>query len=730
MGKPGTFGRDAKATVEVAGEEIRMTFDGAQDWALNGFGRIPVRAWESFMLSVELKGKGSADLSAVTYDEKGVAIDWSFGRKPVALSETWQHVDNKLIIPKGVAFIEPRLMGVGKVSLSEKGFTLSRSQEQFSVLKGKHVFGNAEVLYGEEGVKINAKQYSTGFDSNWLVLEAKAQRQGISLKLLNVQDSKTYRATLALEKGELVVEVNGEGPLSKSVVFPPPFTTSAGDRIVLPENEGMGYPVDDPDVKLYTLIFFGGHGLCMSFIGVTSDSAGSGWMALVETPDDAAAHFSKQNGRWQVTTEWWSQKQQFGYARKLRYVFFDKGGPVAMCKRYRQYAQEIGRLKPFTEKVKERPAVDQLLGAANIWFMDNSRQSLQVAKEMQAAGMDRLLWSANGPSDVIAAMNAMPQILTSRYDIYSDVMDPANFPLLRWQHSDWTTAAFPQDITWDKPDGTMRQAWGVERKDGNGMIHCVSLCDRQSPGYARERIKKELESKPFKCRFIDTATACSWQECWNPAHPMTRTDSREARIKLLNVVSKECGLVCGSETGHDVVVPVCDYFEGMLSIGRYRVPDAGRKMQEIWEDVPDPVERFQVGEKYRLPLWELVYHDCVVAQWYWGDYNNKLPKIWRKRDLFNALYGTPPMYMFNYKMWTEMKDRFAASYKTAQPVSRMTGYSEMTDHQVLTTDRTVQRTCFANGVRVTVNFGDKPFTTKEGDVIAPLDLKIVQGSHP
>jgi hypothetical protein len=26
---------------------------------------------------------------------------------------------------------------------------------------------------------------------------------------------------------------------------------------------------------------------------------------------------------------------------------------------------------------------------------------------------------------------------------------------------------------------------------------------------------------------------------------------------------------------------------------------------------------------------------------------------------------------------------------------------------------------------VTVNFGEKPFTTKEGDVIAPLDLKIV-----
>ena len=32
--KPGSFGRDAKAIVEVAGEEVRMAFDGQQDWAL------------------------------------------------------------------------------------------------------------------------------------------------------------------------------------------------------------------------------------------------------------------------------------------------------------------------------------------------------------------------------------------------------------------------------------------------------------------------------------------------------------------------------------------------------------------------------------------------------------------------------------------------------------------------------------------------------------------------
>ena len=43
--KPGTFGRDAKAIAEVVGDEVKVTFEGKQDWALHGMGRIPVKSW-------------------------------------------------------------------------------------------------------------------------------------------------------------------------------------------------------------------------------------------------------------------------------------------------------------------------------------------------------------------------------------------------------------------------------------------------------------------------------------------------------------------------------------------------------------------------------------------------------------------------------------------------------------------------------------------------------------
>jgi len=75
-------------------------------------------------------------------------------------------------------------------------------------------------------------------------------------------------------------------------------------------------------------------------------------------------------------------------------------------------------------------------------------------------------------------------------------------------------------------------------------------------------------------------------------------------MELLRLVSERFKLVTGSETGHDAAVPFVHYFEGMLSLGPYRVDDAGRAMQRIVEKVPPQIEKFQTGPHYRLPLWE------------------------------------------------------------------------------------------------------------------------------
>jgi len=58
--------------------------------------------------------------------------------------------------------------------------------------------------------------------------------------------------------------------------------------------------------------------------------------------------------------------------------------------------------------------------------------------------------------------------------------------------------------------------------------------------------------------------------------------------------------------------------------------------------------------------------------------------------------------------------------------ARATGYSEMLSHEWLTSDHAVQRTRFANGVVITVNFGDAPRPLPDGTRIASLE-RCVEG---
>jgi len=127
----------------------------------------------------------------------------------------------------------------------------------------------------------------------------------------------------------------------------------------------------------------------------------------------------------------------------------------------------------------------------------------------------------------------------------------------------------------------------------------------------------------------------------------------------------------------------------------------------------------------------LVYHDCVVADWYWGDSTNKEPEAWPQRDLFNILYGTPPLFLFDKPTWEKNRAHFARTYQTVCPLVRRLGYDEMRSHEFLTPDHAVQQTRWASGVTVTVNFGDAPYTLRPGVVLPALGWRAegVKGSQ-
>lgn len=710
-------------------QAIRVEHTGTQDWSFSQSQRLNVQPEQIYELSgwLWLEGEGTASLSVILYNAQSKAIDWSYGGQTVRAAEGWQPVRSRFLIPAGAAAIVPRLMGSGpaKVWLDDAELKLAGSMREMrrTDLPARLTVSNPllEVaLQTNDGTlevtdRRTKQTWRQRGDSPIIVLDAKPTERGFHLELL--EPSAMLKLTCAVEldaqQPELLVRLAAAGEIRNSIRFPGPFATEKGTLLILPVNEGISYPADDATLPPMYYHTYGGHGLCMGWWGQTDGHRGT--LAIVETPDDAGVRLPRVDGLLCLQPEWVPQKGQFGPERRLRYVFFDEGGYVAMCKRYRRHAQQIGLLKTLAEKRQAIPAVDLLVGAVNVWCWD--RNPVTICRDLQAAGIKRILWSNRSAPEPLQQLNEMG-VLTSRYDIYQDAMNPANYPNLRGIHADWTSDAWPHDLVL-RADGDWERGWVVVGNDGQ-RYPCGVLCDRQALPYAERRMPAELKTHPYRCRFIDTTTASPWRECYHPDHPMTRTESRHWKMELLRYVSEKCGLVCGSETGHDASVPYVHYFEGMLSLGPYRVPDAGRRMAEIVEDVPQRVAQFQTGHYYRLPLWELVYHDCVVAQWYWGDYNNKLPSLWDRRDLFNALYGTPPMFMFRCEQWEKNRERFVRSYHTAIPVARATGYSEMLSHRWLTDDHSVQQTEFAGGAIVTVNFGEQPYRMADGTTLAPL----------
>ncbi len=634
----------------------------------------------------------------------------------------------------------------------------------------------------------------------WKQLDAGIKTSGFQLSkdsasfdLILPGQAKGYRAVIRLapDQPELAVELCAPAgtEIQTPIFFPPAFESTPGDRIIVPIGEGISYPVEDSDPPLGVRPYYSGHGVTMAFFAAAEDrimpsgeaTSGSAYVAICETADNsgiellraAGAAFggpaqsptdsekANSNGRLLAVRQvWGADREKFGCARRLRFVFFDTGGHVAICKRYRRYVQERGLVVPFAEKMKRNPArkdnLGKLFGAANIWVLSgefssesknlyeeasgNYRESpetqrfkdaqLAIYREMRANGMDRLLIGAGSDAAHVREINAIDGALSSRYDIYQDVMDPEQYGNLTAIKNEWPKEAFPQDLRLNR-DGSRACGWQVPLnhpifRDGKEItrISCNQLCDRQALPYARKRIAEELRTKPYCGRFIDVTACSTWSECWSPAHPTSRSESREFKAKLLTLPGEEFNLVLGSETGHEAFVPSCDYFEGMLSLIVCRVPDAGRNMVKIWDEAPAVVVKYQTGESYRLPLFELVYHDCVVSYWYWGDYNNKLPAIWGKRDLFNALYGAPPMYVVSPDNWPQFRERIFASYRVAEPVSKLTAQSEMIGHRILSADRTVQQSSFANGVCVTVNFGAVNYSMPDGFILKPGSLRI------
>jgi hypothetical protein len=487
--------------------------------------------------------------------------------------------------------------------------------------------------------------------------------------------------------------------------------TPTGVMAVADYCDGHVYPVDRyPATSPYTAA----DRLDMPWVALCDLAKGFGWLMIIDTSDNADVHFKQYEvgGKKLVAPQviFVSSKRKFAYPRRLIYQFLPKGGYVACAKAFREYGREKGLIVTLTEKLKKNPNLERLFGAPDVW----GDATLAFARQAKAAGVEKMLINGRSSPDQCRAINELGY-LTSEYDNYTDIVAPEKPGQIDSQH-----APLPESAVLNA-DGKRMTAWLTFDKKLQYMKRCPAFWKTT----AEVVIPKALREYPYLGHFIDVTTAEGLYECFDPNHPLTKTQKRQCGVDLLSYV-RSLNLVVGGEHGIWWAVPYLDYIEGMMSGSPCYYPwPAGHLIRPKTKDQKftgpwgnkhaswELYEKWGIGHEWRAPLWELVFHDCVVSTWYWGDTNDYLleaaPELTAKKDAFNILYGTiPMMWAVKEGGWHRARDIFVRTYRNTCKLHEAIACAEMTNHEFVTSDHAVQRTTFSDGTQVIVNFGSKP----------------------
>jgi len=591
---------------------------------------------------------------------------------------------------------------------------------------------NLKISFNDEllVLKVLDKRCNKVWEQNAAISGFKLQSidQKKNTLLLGFAGKYSFNSTITLSaqsEVEIGITANTATPMEE-LTFPSAFKSPANHFLVLTDGEGMVLPVEDKKYPLGSgITYFCGGGLSMAWMGVTDKNFATGYMAVLETPFDAALRPKRENGTITFEPVWLASKEKFGYSRKVTYIFFNKGGYVAQCKRYRNYIWAKNKVVSLKDKVKKMPAIDKMVGGVHIYVWDNARNAA-FSKDLKESGIDKALfiWNPNhspypsyGYNDSLKSLG----YASGGYELFTDLK-------LR------DTLYKPQDTT-----GPLRfsltsypglfNKLAIKKKGGKTVFN--QFGHTSNPIAIRPEMIKRLnrELKEYSCEtyFLDVYQANGLFECYSKNNPLTREQFAKAVVENHKIITEKYNQYLGGEWGADFAAAQTVYVHGMMTLQQTWFNTEISKKGTIyyfgdWKNgerpsimlgertAPPNYMKYSINEAIRVPLYELVYHDAVVTSWRWEDANHHTPAIWWKKDLFNILYGSAPLWSLDRDRWESFKNTFVESYKNICPWLQQIGYDEMLDHRFLSEDRKIQETVFSSGKKAIVNFSESDYT--------------------
>ncbi len=573
--------------------------------------------------------------------------------------------------------------------------------------------------------------------------------------------------TLKPATGDLVIALGGEACElgHEGIVFPRALFPADGSGYAILPFFG-GYAVPTSQTK-WTVPWSHSR---MEWFGGVDQRFEAGWMYIAEPAADmqltavsgkiagesrlgGAFHWIGSNANPEA------KPGRLSYERRAVLHCFDRGGYVAQAKHFRTYAQAQGWFRSLKEKAERNPDVDRLVGAPVIYLWGDGR-SEQMLDALKSAGLDKALiqLSINHvdqegafPSKAFADGDGWAKAVHARgylagiYDIYAaarvgsgagapprgDGPRPPQTGGLRYSGF---TYLWPKEATdWNYVGS------GGERGQRAMISH------QMSAKFAVEtRLPQHIKQFGLDAFFFDTVCALEPSEDYDTAHghPATRTKDIANRIALLDATTGHFNKLTGTEQIKSWAVPEVHWAEGMFKLGASNAKGQigawnSNVYPQVMTDVQDLGENLRtvLDTGFQVPLWELVYHDALLSVQHWHLVHNKLLYCWDLADQFALIRGQAPILNLVYAgekgsvgrevegakdadgrlwdtRWTNplVAKHVAATYQSVCKWHGQIGYLEMTNHQVLADDFSVQLSEFSadggkTGRGIIVNFG-------------------------
>ena len=354
--------------------------------------------------------------------------------------------------------------------------------------------------------------------------------------------------------------------------------------------------------------------------------------------------------------------------------------------------------------------------------------SLKMMEEFAKGGFDRLwlgLASWQGGFRHPQAIRRAKGLgyLIGTYDSYHDIHHPE-------EPDTWETAQF---------DLQLYETGAVVRADGTNKRGFLRkgyiLSSVAAWPYVKKRVTGLMETlpEPFNSWFIDCDAYGDLFDDYSELHPATQEDDMNARLHRMAWIRDTYGLVIGSEGGVAYSAPVVHFAHGMMTpVFDWMDPDLSKNKESEyylgnWGPLDGPnildgpgillrrvllkprFRKYYYDPRYRLPLYQTVFHDSVVATHHWQYASLKFTDQVDTVELLELLYNVPPLYHMNLEEFERHKDRMAAHYEFFSPLHRELALLPLTDFAWLTPDRMVQRTVFGESVEMVANFGRESF---------------------